>query len=130
MSKLVPLCRAKDAINEHLGTNNVTTMQLDVAQFDNIRKFVDDFLAKDEPLHILINNAGVHIPGGWSDSPEKSGQRTPEGFEVLAERAMSCMHGRTRRVESVSAVCCFHSLTLCLVTAFLLMDCIGFCLVI
>jgi len=74
--------RAKDAINEHLGTNNVTTMQLDVAQFDNIRKFVDEFLAKDEPLHILINNAGVHLPGGWSDSPEESGQRTPEGFEV------------------------------------------------
>lgn len=51
-------CRAADAINEHLGTNNVTTMQLDVAQFDNIRKFVDEFLAKNEPLHILINNAG------------------------------------------------------------------------
>ena len=51
-------CRAADAINEHLGTNNVTTMQLDVAQFDNVRKFVDEFLSKHEPLHILINNAG------------------------------------------------------------------------
>ena len=37
----------------------MTTMQLDVAQFDNIQKFVDEFLAKDEPLHILINNAGI-----------------------------------------------------------------------
>ena len=82
--RLAPSCRAKDAINEHLGTNNVTTMQLDVAQFDTIRKFVDEFLAKEEPLHILINNAGVHLPGGWSDSPEESGQRTPEGFEVCA----------------------------------------------
>ena len=82
--RLMSSCRAKDAINEHLGTNNVTTMQLDVAQFDNIRKFVDTFLARDEPLRILINNAGVHLPGGWSDSPEVSGQRTPEGFEVRA----------------------------------------------
>ena len=27
--------------------------------------------------------AGIHLPGGLSDSPEKDGQRTPEGFEVL-----------------------------------------------
>ncbi|CAL8465703.1 g5239 [Coccomyxa elongata] len=73
---------AAEEINASLGTNNVTTLQLDVAQFASIRKFADDFLARNAPLHILINNAGVHLPGGWSKSPEKDGQRTPEGFEV------------------------------------------------
>ena len=52
------LCSAAGAINEHLGTSNVTPLHLDVAQFDNIRSFVKDFLARNEPLHILINNAG------------------------------------------------------------------------
>ncbi|CAK0731708.1 hypothetical protein CVIRNUC_000032 [Coccomyxa viridis] len=73
---------AAEAINEHLGTSNVTPLHLDVAQFDNIRSFVKDFSARNEPLHILINNAGIHLPGGLSDSPEKDGQRTPDGFEV------------------------------------------------
>ncbi|EIE20504.1 NAD(P)-binding protein [Coccomyxa subellipsoidea C-169] len=73
---------AAQEINDSLGKSNVTTMQLDVAQFASIRKFVDEFLARNEPLHILINNAGIHLPGGWSESPEQDGQRTPEGFEV------------------------------------------------
>lgn len=52
-------CSAAEEINASLGTNNVTTLQLDVAQFASIRKFADDFLARNEPLHILINNAGT-----------------------------------------------------------------------
>ena len=31
---------------------------------------------------MLLRPAGIHLPGGLSDSPEKDGQRTPEGFEV------------------------------------------------
>ena len=31
---------------------------------------------------MLLGPAGIHLPGGLSDSPEKDGQRTPEGFEV------------------------------------------------
>lgn len=55
------VCSAAQEINDSLGTSNVTTMQLDVAQFSSIRKFVDQFLARDEPLHILINNAGASL---------------------------------------------------------------------
>ena len=57
----VCLCSAAEAINEHLGTSNVTPLHLDVAQFDNIRSFVRDFMARNEPLHILINNAGAML---------------------------------------------------------------------
>jgi NAD(P)-dependent dehydrogenase (short-subunit alcohol dehydrogenase family) len=74
--------RAAEAINQALKTDRVTPLELDVAQFDSVRKFAESFLARNEPLHILLNNAGIHLPGGLSESPEKDGQRTPEGFEV------------------------------------------------
>ncbi|CAL5223524.1 g6055 [Coccomyxa viridis] len=71
---------AADMINGALGNNNVEFMELDVGSFEKIRSFVQKFRAKNQPLHILVNNAGIHVPGG--DAPEASGQRTPEGFEV------------------------------------------------
>ncbi|CAL8465705.1 g5241 [Coccomyxa elongata] len=71
---------ATEAINSSLGTNNVEFMPLDVGSFEEVRAFVKEFKAKKQPLNILINNAGIHVPGG--DAPEESGQHTPEGFEV------------------------------------------------
>jgi hypothetical protein len=59
------VCSAAQEINDSLGASNVKTMQLDVAQFSSIRKFVDEFLARDEPLHILINNAGPSLAATW-----------------------------------------------------------------
>ncbi len=80
------LCRAADMINGALGNNNVEFMELDVGSFEKIRSFVQKFRAKNQPLHILVNNAGIHVPGG--DAPEASGQRTPEGFEVRSSDAL------------------------------------------
>ncbi|KAK9918036.1 hypothetical protein WJX75_000706 [Coccomyxa subellipsoidea] len=71
---------ATDSINACLKTSNVEFMPLDVGSFEKIRSFVKEFKAKNFPLHILVNNAGIHVPGG--NAPEQSGQRTPEGFEV------------------------------------------------
>jgi len=39
--------------------SKVSVMQLDLGSLDSITKFADEFLARKEPLHILINNAGV-----------------------------------------------------------------------
>ena len=83
------VCRATDMINGALGNDNVEFMELDIGSFEKIRSFVQKFRAKDLPLHILMNNAGIHVPGG--DAPEQSGQRTPEGFEVsLSDALLSC----------------------------------------
>jgi NAD(P)-dependent dehydrogenase (short-subunit alcohol dehydrogenase family) len=71
---------AADSINKSLNTDKVEMMELDIGSFDKIRSFVKEFRSKNQPIHMLINNAGIHIVGG--DAPEKSGQRTPEGFEV------------------------------------------------
>ena len=51
-------CRATDAINASLGTDKVEFMELDVGSFEKIRSFVSNFKAKNQPIHILVNNAG------------------------------------------------------------------------
>ncbi len=34
-------------------------LQLDLADFESVRKAASEFLAREEPLHVLINNAGM-----------------------------------------------------------------------
>jgi NAD(P)-dependent dehydrogenase (short-subunit alcohol dehydrogenase family) len=67
-------------INSALKSDRVEMMELDLGSFDKIKAFVKAFRAKQQPLHILVNNAGVHLPG--DQAPENSGQHTPDGFEV------------------------------------------------
>jgi len=49
-------------------------MVIDLSKMQSIRKFVDEFLAANLPLHYLINNAGVYGP-----PPE---DLTAEGFQM------------------------------------------------
>ena len=43
-------------------------LQLDLGDFASIRKAADDFLGRDEPLDVLINNAGLAGGGGMTAS--------------------------------------------------------------
>jgi dehydrogenase/reductase SDR family protein 13 len=43
-------------------------LQLDLADFESVRKAAADFLARDEPLHVLINNAGLAGAKGMTAS--------------------------------------------------------------
>ena len=54
------------------GNKAVTVLPLDLADLASVRTCAEQFLARDEPLHVLINNGGV------------AGQRgiTPDGFEL------------------------------------------------
>jgi retinol dehydrogenase 12 len=63
---------AADAIAEQTGSGQVRFLPLDLADLASVRKSAADFLALGEPLHVLINNAGV------------AGQRglTADGFEI------------------------------------------------
>jgi len=45
-----------------IGSKQVELMLLDLSDLDSVRRFVDDFRAKQLPLHILINNAGIMDP--------------------------------------------------------------------
>ena len=63
---------AVDAIKSAAGSQAVWLLPLDLASLASVRDCAAAFLAKDEPLHVLVNNAGV------------GGQRgkTAEGFEL------------------------------------------------
>eukprot|EP00887_Chlorella_sp_A99_P008265 scaffold12.g8265.t1 len=69
--------RSRDAINNiraEVPDANVDFMEVDLSSFKSIRKFADDFRATGQPLHCLVNNAGVQIPEGV--------EKTEDGFEV------------------------------------------------
>jgi retinol dehydrogenase 12 len=61
------------AIIADTGNNDITFLQLDLADLASVRASAQAFLATGEPLHVLINNAGI------------GGQRglTKDGFELI-----------------------------------------------
>jgi retinol dehydrogenase 12 len=63
---------AVDAITSAAGSQTVWLLPLDLASLASVRDCAAAFLGRDEPLHVLVNNAGV------------GGQRgkTAEGFEL------------------------------------------------
>jgi len=63
---------AVSAIKAASGSGTVWLLPLDLASLDSVRACAASFLERDEPLHVLVNNAGV------------GGQRglTADGFEV------------------------------------------------
>lgn len=65
---------AVETIKKENPNAKLDLMILDLADFDAIRKFSDEFHAKYSQLHVLINNAGVMSP------PNR--ELTKQGFEV------------------------------------------------
>jgi len=63
---------AKKKIVDISKNENVEVMSLDLSSLGSVRKFCEEFRAKNIPLHILINNAGImNVPF----------QKTVDGFE-------------------------------------------------
>jgi retinol dehydrogenase-12 len=60
------------ALTAATGSGQVQYLPLDLADLDSVRRCAADFLARDEPLHVLINNAGVAGHRGL----------TKDGFEL------------------------------------------------
>ena len=48
-----------DEIKKSTGSNKVEVERLDLASLKSVHEFSKNFLAKNRPLHILVNNAGV-----------------------------------------------------------------------
>lgn len=50
---------AVEKIKSETGRNNIEGMVLDLCDFDSVKKFVEEFKAKNLPLNLLVNNAGL-----------------------------------------------------------------------
>ncbi|KAL2610532.1 hypothetical protein R1flu_029105 [Riccia fluitans] len=53
---------AREGILNDIPQAKVDIMELDLASFDSVRAFAKEYLNRDLPLNILINNAGVAMP--------------------------------------------------------------------
>ncbi|MDE5107951.1 MAG: SDR family NAD(P)-dependent oxidoreductase [Trichodesmium sp. St17_bin3_1_1] len=65
--------KAVDYIHRNSGNKNVEFLPLNLASLNSVHQFVDLFLTRKLPLHILINNAGIFNHKGT----------TKEGFELI-----------------------------------------------
>ena len=77
-ARLYLACRSREkgeaavaTIKEETGAKDVFLLDLDLASLDSVRSCAAAFVALDEPLHVLINNAGI---GGGRGT-------TRDGFE-------------------------------------------------
>ncbi len=59
---------AVDDIRRTTGSKTVELLALDLGDFDSIRRCAQTFLARDLPLHLLINNAGLAGAKGMTRS--------------------------------------------------------------
>jgi NAD(P)-dependent dehydrogenase (short-subunit alcohol dehydrogenase family) len=99
--------RAIEEIAGQTGNQKLELLSLDLGDLDSVRRCADAFLATGEPLHVLINNAGLAGAHGM----------TASGFEIafgtnhvgpflftslLLERLRSSSPGRIVNVASVA----------------------------
>jgi len=54
------------------GNPDVECLAMELGDFDSVRRCAQDFLARELPLHLLVNNAGLGVQRGY----------TPSGFEL------------------------------------------------
>ncbi|MGN6871103.1 MAG: SDR family oxidoreductase [Solirubrobacteraceae bacterium] len=59
---------AIDEIATQTGNRDLTLLSLDLGDLDSVRRCAEAFLSTGEPLHVLINNAGVAGSRGMTES--------------------------------------------------------------
>lgn len=59
-AKVIVPARSREKAEKYLeGVENVSIEAMDLMDIESVNAFADRFLAKGEPLHLLINNAGI-----------------------------------------------------------------------
>ncbi|HTU87724.1 MAG TPA: SDR family oxidoreductase [Solirubrobacteraceae bacterium] len=74
-ARLYLACRSQEngrrtiaEISGQTGNRNLTLLSLDLGDLGSVRQCAEEFMAADEPLHVLINNAGVAGTRGMTAS--------------------------------------------------------------
>ncbi|KAI0028223.1 hypothetical protein K488DRAFT_59156 [Vararia minispora EC-137] len=66
---------AMDEITKSTGKSDIHFLQLDLADLVSVRKAAEEYISKEQELHVLINNAGVlYSPG--------IGPQTTQGYDI------------------------------------------------
>jgi NAD(P)-dependent dehydrogenase (short-subunit alcohol dehydrogenase family) len=60
--------RTIEEISRQTGNRDLALLSLDLGDLASVRQCADEFMAADEPLHVLINNAGVAGARGMTAS--------------------------------------------------------------
>lgn len=59
-----------EVLRKETNNNSIEIAYLDLASLDSVNDFCKNFLAKEKPLHILINNAGIFAPPNTQTADE------------------------------------------------------------
>lgn len=70
--------QAKEKIVSETGNVQVETMTIDTSSLSSVRKFADEYLARNEKLYALVNNAGISSMGHHKEMTE-------DGFDIVFE---------------------------------------------
>jgi retinol dehydrogenase-12 len=57
-----------DEFREQTGNEKVECLAMELGDFDSVRRCAADFLERDLPLHLLVNNAGIGVQRGITES--------------------------------------------------------------
>jgi retinol dehydrogenase 12 len=92
------------AIREATGSDQVAFLRLDLASLASVREAARAFLALDEPLHVLINNAGVAGRRGLtSDGFELIFGVNHLGHFALTSALLDCLTASQARIVNVAS---------------------------
>jgi retinol dehydrogenase 12 len=86
------------------GSTDVRFLQLDLADLASVRECVRAFLALDEPLHVLVNNAGIGgTPGRTKDGFELVFGVNHLGHFALTMGLLDCLTASRARIVNVAS---------------------------
>lgn len=113
-ARVIMACRNKERamlavkeIREQSGNRDVHFIQLDLADFESIKKFVAEYNMTETSLHILVNNAGVVERGKTVQGFDKMFGTNHLGPFLLTTSLMSIMKTTSKyhpvRIVNVSA---------------------------